>query len=79
VRNQPRNPTGEIIKREGTWRVYEFAHQMDAILFWHRFQGRWLRGDEFHYLEVPPGLPPLKDLPRHPFSKQSISCEQEPT
>jgi hypothetical protein len=43
---------------------------MDAILFWHRFQGRWLRGDEFHYPEVPLGLPPLKDLPRHPFSKQ---------
>jgi hypothetical protein len=26
---------------------------MDAILFWNRFQGRWLRGDEFHYPEVP--------------------------
>jgi hypothetical protein len=22
---------------------------MDAILFWARFEGRWLRGSEFHY------------------------------
>jgi hypothetical protein len=44
----PFNSTGEKIQRDGTWCVFEFAWQMDAILFWHRFQGRWLRGDEFH-------------------------------
>ena len=49
----PFNPTGEKIQSDGTWCVYEFTWQMDAILFWHRFQGRWLRGDEFHYPEVP--------------------------
>jgi hypothetical protein len=44
--------------------------QMDAILFWHRFQGRWLRGDEFHYPEVRQDLPPLKDLPRHSYDQR---------
>jgi hypothetical protein len=66
----PFNPTGEKIEREGTWCVYEFAWQMDAILFWHRFEGRWLRGDEFHYPETPQDLPPLKDVPRHPYDKR---------
>jgi hypothetical protein len=46
----PFNATGEVIQSDGVWRVYEFAWQMDAILFWDRFQGRWLRGTEFHYL-----------------------------
>jgi hypothetical protein len=31
---------------------------MDAILFWDRFTGRWLRGTEFHYPERPADLPP---------------------
>jgi hypothetical protein len=66
----PFNPTGEIIHRDGTWRVYEFAYQMDAILFWYRFQGRWLRGDEFHYPDPPQDLPPLRDLPRRPYDKR---------
>jgi hypothetical protein len=66
----PFNQTGEKIQRDGTWCVYEFTWQMDAILFWHRFQGRWLRGDEFHYPEVPQDLPPLRDLPRHPYDKR---------
>jgi hypothetical protein len=66
----PFNATGEKIQQDGTWCVYEFAWQMDAILFWHRFQGRWLRGDEFHYPEVPQDLPPLRDLPRHPYDKR---------
>ena len=62
--------TGEVIQNEGVWRVYEFTWQMDAILFWHRFQGRWLRGDEFHYPETPQDLPPLKDLQRHPYDRR---------
>ena len=40
----PFNSTGEVIQNDGVWRVYEFAWQMDAILFWDRFEGRWLRG-----------------------------------
>jgi len=35
-------------------RVYEFTWQMDAILFWDRFKGRWLRGTEFHYPNARP-------------------------
>ena len=57
----PMNSTGEKIGEGGRWCVYEFAHQMDAILFWDRFQGRWLVGSEFHYPERPQGLLPLKE------------------
>jgi hypothetical protein len=32
----PFNATGEKIQRDGTWCVYEFTWQMDAILFWRR-------------------------------------------
>jgi hypothetical protein len=35
---------------------------MDAILFWNRFEGRGLRGTEFHYPERPANLPSLKPL-----------------
>ena len=54
--------TGEVIQNDGVWRVYEFTWQMDAILFWDRFEGRWLRGSEFHYPERPENLPSLKPL-----------------
>jgi hypothetical protein len=49
----PFNSTGETIQSDGVWKVYEFTWQMDAILFWYRFNGRWLRGTEFHYPERP--------------------------
>jgi len=52
--------TGETIRDGGTWRVYELTRQMDAILFWDRFKGRWLRGSEFHYPERPTDFPKLK-------------------
>jgi hypothetical protein len=39
----PFNATGEKIRDSGLWCVYEFTWQMDAILFWDRFEGRWLR------------------------------------
>ena len=62
----PFNATGEVIQNEGVWRVHEFTWQMDAILFWDRFQGRWLRGTEFHYPERPANLPSLKPLQNWP-------------
>jgi hypothetical protein len=62
----PLNRTGETIHSEGTWCVYEFTWQMDAILFWDRFGGRWLRGSEFHYPERPADLPTMKPLERWP-------------
>jgi hypothetical protein len=34
----PFNGTGEVIQNDGVWRVYEFTWQMDAILFWARFE-----------------------------------------
>jgi hypothetical protein len=62
----PFNATGETIRCDGAWRVYEFTWQMDAILFWDRFKGRWLRGSEFHYPERPVNLPELKPLANWP-------------
>jgi len=62
----PVNATGEVIQTDGVWRVYEFTWQMDAILFWDRFEGRWLRGSEFHYPERPKNLPSLKPLENWP-------------
>ena len=61
ARHETRVPTAT-----GVWRVYEFTWQMDAILFWARFEGRWLRGTEFHYLERPEDLPSLKPLENWP-------------
>jgi hypothetical protein len=57
----PFNSTGETIQDGGAWwRVHEFEWQLDAIQFWDTFEGRWLRGSEFHYPERPKDLPELK-------------------
>jgi hypothetical protein len=40
----PLNAKGEKIRDGGLWCVYEFTWQMDAIMFWDKFEGRWLRG-----------------------------------
>jgi hypothetical protein len=39
---------------------------MEAIQFWDRFEGRWLRGSEFIYPEQPKDLPKLKPLENWP-------------
>src|SRR6185437_16609489 len=71
----PFNGTGEVIQNDGVWRVYEFTWQMDAILFWSRFEGRWLRGTEFHYPERPENLPSLKPLENWPKLKpRDLRC-----
>jgi hypothetical protein len=62
----PFNATGEKIRADGLWCVYEFTWQMDAILFWDTFDRRWLRGTEFHYPERPPDLPQLRLLQNWP-------------
>jgi hypothetical protein len=59
----PFDPTGQRIDRDGSWCVYEFAMQLDAIQFWDRFNGRWLRGEEFIYPDRPKGLPTLREPP----------------
>jgi len=47
--------------------------RMDAILFWARFEGRWLRGTEFHYPERPENLPSLKPLENWPkFNPRNV-------
>jgi len=55
----PFNATGEKVQQDGLWCVYEFTWQLDAIQFWDRFEGRWLRGSAFHYPERPKDLPPI--------------------
>jgi hypothetical protein len=55
----PFNTTGEKIRDGCLWRVYEFTWPLDAMQFWDRFEGRWLRGSEFHYPERPKDLPPM--------------------
>jgi hypothetical protein len=62
----PFNATGEKIRDGGLWCVYEFTWQMDAIMFWDRFEGRWLRGSEFHYPERPKDLPTMEPLQNWP-------------
>jgi hypothetical protein len=35
--------------------------QLDAIQFWDRFEGRWMRGEEFMYPDRPLDLPKLRE------------------
>jgi hypothetical protein len=65
----PFRPTGERIDDGGSWRVFDFTWQIDAMLFWNHFHGRWLRGSEFHYPEKPNDLPPLKLPTEQRFNK----------
>jgi hypothetical protein len=46
--------------------VYEFTWQLDAMQFWDKFEGRWLRGTEFHFPERPKDLPPMKSFKNWP-------------
>lgn len=61
--NIPFDPTGERIQRGGIWCVYEFAAQLDAMMFWDQFGGLWLRGSEFFYPDRPADLPKMKFPP----------------
>ena len=60
----PFDSTGEKIQRDGLWCVYEFGQQLDAMMAWDRFQGRWLRGEEFSYPERPEKMPTMKEVTR---------------
>lgn len=57
----PFDPTGQRIDRDGHWYVYEFTEQLAAIQFWDRFEGRWMRGEEFMYPDRPLDLPKLRE------------------
>ena len=57
----PFNATGEKIQIGGMWCVYEFAQQLDAMMVWDRFQGRWMKGDEFFFPERPKDMPVMKE------------------
>jgi len=60
------------------WKAYEFTWQMDAILFWERFEGRWLRrhgvslsraASEFAVIKAP------RELAEIQSTQSAISCK----
>jgi len=59
----PFDPTGERIIRDGSWCVYEFSRQVDALMFWDRFEGRWLRHKDFFYPDRPDDMPVMRVPP----------------
>jgi hypothetical protein len=59
----PFDPTGERINRDGLWCVYEFARQIDAMMFWDKFAGRWMRHSDFFYPDPPEDIPVMKEPP----------------
>jgi hypothetical protein len=62
----PCNRTGGVEEIEGRrWCVYKFARQIDAIRFWDKFNGRWMRHDFFLYPERPVDLQPMRSLAHH--------------
>ncbi len=53
----------ESIERSGArFVVYEFAQQRDAIRFWDKFNGRWMRGEGFIYPTRPADLKEMESL-----------------
>lgn len=58
----PFNATGEKIRQDGLWCVYQFAWQLEAMMFWDQFEGRWLRGTEFVFPERPNDIPRMKQI-----------------
>jgi hypothetical protein len=59
----PFDPTGQRIHRDGHWCVYEFARQLDAMMFWDKFEGRWMRHNDFFYPDRPDDMPLMKTPP----------------
>jgi hypothetical protein len=55
----PFDATGEKIRRDGLWCVYQFGQQLDAMMAWDRFKGRWLLGEEFSFPERPENMPTM--------------------
>ena len=60
----PFEPTGERISARGLWCVYQFAKQSEAMMFWDRFEGRWLVGNEATFPERPDDIPKMKEPER---------------
>ena len=44
--------------------MYEFGQQLDAMMFWDRFKGRWLQGEELWVPQRPENMPTLKEPKR---------------
>ena len=60
----PFEATGERIQATSLWCVYQFAKQMDAMMFWDRFEGKWLVGNEFVSPARPDDIPVMKEPER---------------
>jgi hypothetical protein len=59
----PFDPTGQRINSDGHWCVYEFVRQVDAMMFWDKFGGRWIRHKDFFYPDRPDDMPVMKEPP----------------
>jgi hypothetical protein len=59
----PFDATGQRIKSDGLWCVYEFARQVDAMMFWDKFDGRWMHQNDFFYPVRPDDMPVMKEPP----------------
>lgn len=46
------------------WITYEFAYQFDAVRFWHKFDGRWMLGDDFLVPTPPKDFRPMQSVNR---------------
>lgn len=62
LNNIPFDATGERIRRHGLWCVYEFANQLDAMMVWNEFAGRWLHLNDFVYPDKPADMPRMKRI-----------------
>lgn len=62
----PMHSTGEKIQDGGLWVVHEFQWQINAMMVWSEFAGRWLLGTEFSFPERRADMPRMKQLGHDP-------------
>lgn len=60
----PFEATGERIRGTSSWCIFQFANQEDAMMFWARFEGKWLIGCEFVFPQKPDDMPTMKEPER---------------
>lgn len=65
--NIPFEATGERIRGTRLWCVYQFAKQEHAMMFWDRFEGKWLVGNKFVFPVKPDDMPKMQE-PERPKS-----------
>ena len=64
LNNIPFKATGERIRGTSLWCVFQFAKQAEAMMFWDRFEGKWLLGSKFVIPARPDDIPKMKEPER---------------